>query len=150
MLDLNQIVKMCEEEGTHIVSLIHDENRSALFERYKDDGLLRMRVFDENAVCIYMTTNEVYIYYCYIKIAAQERKTSLDSLVESLSFNEAVFDEDYDLYSDMYKDEHNVRPHLTNTEWLFKVNRVQNDVYRSILMLLVSHFNIFQLTSIYG
>lgn len=41
-------------------------------------------------------------------------------------FDSCAFDDDYDFYSDIYKDEYNFRPRLTEEEWKRKVEIARN------------------------
>lgn len=47
-------------------------------------------------------------------------------LLEYLFLDSCAFHDDYDGYSDTYKDFNNVRPHLTIEEWQRKVNEARN------------------------
>ena len=40
-------------------------------------------------------------------------------------FDSCAFDDDFDFYSDIYKDEYGFRPRLTKEEWKEKVKRAR-------------------------
>ena len=47
-------------------------------------------------------------------------------LIDYMFLDNCAFHNDYDGYSDTYKDIHNVRPHYTQEEWSRKVNEAKN------------------------
>lgn len=51
---------------------------------------------------------------------------SFFSIYDSFFLDLAAFNNDFDSYSDMYKDIHNVRPHYTIEEWKLRVTAAQN------------------------
>lgn len=49
-----------------------------------------------------------------------------ETMVDYMFLDNCAFHDDYDGYSDTYKDIHKVRPHYTQEEWDKKVNEAKN------------------------
>lgn len=99
------------------------------FVKNVNDGKNNIIILQDG--CLYgklENVNSDWGNYWFKKIKKYYVNNSNDGefVIEYLFLDFCAYHDDYDGYSDTYKDYNNVRPHLTNDEWRGKVKEAKN------------------------
>ena len=147
MMTLEQLTEECKKRGNRLIVSLQDEEFLFSFEKDEvESNNLCLCVYDQDNICIFKTYDRYFIRYVYTRVMHfLDNKFPLRLLADTLALTEALFSNDYDMYSDLYKDKHGVRPRFSREEWSREYYAMCSSVYQNIADYFLNHKDIFML-----
>ena len=92
---------------------------------YEENGNKVIEAIKDNRQVCKVFVSKILGNGYYVALRDSNDTTCWEAMLDSLYLDVCVLNNDFDTYSDVYKDIYHIRPHLTQKEWNTKVDIVK-------------------------